>query len=43
MYEYLNQALALQRGLDALREASVARRRREVKRRKAGQSFRRRT
>jgi hypothetical protein len=43
MYEYLNQALALQRGLDSLREASAARRRRELRRRKASQSFRRRT
>ena len=43
MTEYLNQALARQRGLDNLREASSARRRREAKRRKAGQSLRRRT
>ena len=43
MIESLNQALALQRGLEAVREASSDRRRRELKRRKAAQSFRRRT
>ena len=43
MYEYLNPALARQRGLDTLREASSARRRRELKRRKVAQSFRSRT
>ncbi len=43
MIEYLNQALALQRGLEAAREASSARRHRELKRRKPAQSFRRRT
>jgi len=36
MYENLNQILAMQLGLGALREASSARRRRELKRRKAG-------
>jgi hypothetical protein len=43
MNEYLNEAMARQRGLETLREVGTARHRRELRRRKAGQSLRRRT